>query len=109
MSRARQLLERLFGGQVMLTFVEVFDLTRRQVHYKVPAIVSRNVIPGEKPYRITWFDEKDDPDEPSGHLSISLETAQKLLSGLVPKEIAEDFWGIYVGVPVLIAVRVRKM
>ena len=55
MSRARQLLERLFGGQVMLTFVEVFDLTRRQVHYKVPAIVSRNVIPGEKPYRITWF------------------------------------------------------
>lgn len=44
-----------------------------------PGLLSRNTIPGEQPWRVTWFDRED--HEPNGHVDISVREARRIRQG----------------------------
>ena len=68
--RAREILEELFGSRVILAAV-MSDGTVDQF----PAVLSRNTIKNENPYRLTWFQKSSwlaEPPEliPKGHIDL---------------------------------------
>jgi hypothetical protein len=44
-------------------------------------LLSRNTIPGQKPWRVTWFDNDPEDGGVAGHTDLSEEEARKVLSG----------------------------
>ena len=85
MSRARQLLERLFGKKIMLhTGINGPSF---------PALISRNIIPGERQFRLTWFSKGG---EPLGHVDVSQQEVDVILQGHLPprvrRETRNDFY-----------------
>lgn len=51
---------------------------------KYPAVLSKNTIPTEKPYRLTWFNEEDREghNEPLGHIDMNISQFNKLMDGI---------------------------
>jgi hypothetical protein len=85
MSRARQILEVLYGKKFVLKVGTGLSAHRFAV------LLSKNVIPGELPYRVTWFylDGRSGKmhHDPYGHMDIDDEEAQLVMSGTP----SEDF------------------
>lgn len=59
-------------------------------------LLSRNTIPGQKPWRVTWFDDNlEDDGGVCGHVDISVDQAKEILSG-TELEYDLDGWTLYI-------------
>ena len=87
---ARQLIEGLYGAEGVLSLP--------WIRTELPALVSMNTRKGELPYRLTWFTTVDrtsaqgEPEatgqyEPRGHMDITRDEADALLSGGMPTRV----------------------
>jgi len=82
------LMEALFGKPIML------NVNNQQYI----GLVSKNMRPGELPYRISWFEgssrENLTPMQP--HIQLSEKEAKSIVdSGELPESVKEKFWSVF--------------
>jgi len=88
------LLEALWGKKFQVIIKSPSGLNYGKREDKCIGIASKNPIPGELPYRITWFDKS----EPLGHIDLTWDEINKTLaSSKFSPDIAtriSDKWGV---------------
>ena len=85
MSRARYLLEMLFGKKITLSVMA--GPSSNAPGQTFSGLISRNTIPGERSFRVSWFYHGD----PEGHIDISQGEANLLLKGIVTHRLVKAF------------------
>lgn len=66
---------------------KLFLVLSRKGYYNIkwPALLSKNTIPKENPYRISWFEPKT--NEPAGHIDLTKIQFDQLINGVHNKSL----------------------